>query len=155
MSDPIGYRIPDIGARIDEIFIHRHQQHKRKESAKESEATKRKEEAKNEPFMKEKEHEKQSEAAHEQKVTSENLNEITQEPNRGRKIAGGASCRNEDSRDIGRLILRTAGRCEVRSSKGIVSTRAARKQLTESGESMSGLPSMWNPKEIGSGSAGL
>jgi hypothetical protein len=39
------------------------------------------------------------------------------------KIACGASCGSEDSRDIGRLILRTAGRCKVRSSKGIVSTR--------------------------------
>jgi len=73
---------------------------------------------------------------------------------RGRKIAGGASCRNEDSRDIGRLILRTAGRCKVRSSKGIVSTRAAPKRRIENGESMSGLPIMWNPKEIGSQSAG-
>jgi hypothetical protein len=67
---------------------------------------------------------------------------------RDRKIACGASCGSEDSKDIGRLILRTAGRCKVRPSKGIVSTRAAPKRRIENGESMNGLPSMWNPKEI-------
>jgi len=73
---------------------------------------------------------------------------------RRRKIACGASCGSEDSRDIGSLILRTAGRCEVRSSKGIVSTRAAPKRRIENGESMSGLPGMWNPKDVKSRSAG-
>jgi hypothetical protein len=73
---------------------------------------------------------------------------------RERKIAGGASRRNEDSKDIGRLILRTAGRCKVQLSKGIVSTRTSPERLVESGESMSGLPSMKEPKEIGSRSEG-
>jgi hypothetical protein len=73
---------------------------------------------------------------------------------RERKIAGGASRRNEDSKDIGRLILRTAGRCKVQLSKGIVSTRASPERRIESGESMSGLPSMQEPKEIKSRSEG-
>jgi hypothetical protein len=73
---------------------------------------------------------------------------------RERKIASGASRRNEDSKDIGRLILRTAGRCKVQLSKGIVSTRASPERLVESGENMSGLPSMKEPKEIGSRSEG-
>jgi hypothetical protein len=73
---------------------------------------------------------------------------------RERKIAGGASRRNEDSKDIGRLILRTAGRCKVQLSKGIVSTRTSPEQQVESGESMSGLPSMQELKEIRSRSEG-